>query len=158
MSRKSVIREIRRGRDQDASSLLKASHRCCYSDAEEPPNFSRLPVTINKGIWPTKRIVINENVVWVSRRLFRDWEEPLSNFHHIECKRVTPNDPSIGRIIYIVSLNHPNWQKSFYRKTFRLTLYQFVDPRFAMSGFLKNMSNVLSMPVETIEEEWSLMW
>ena len=156
MLRKSIISETRKGRDQDASFEGTASHRYRYWDPEEPPDFSRLPVT-TQGVWPIQKIYIDENVVCVNRWFFRDWEEPLSNFHCIECKRVTTNDPSVGNIIYVVSLIHSNWRKLHYWK-FRLTLYEIVEPRFEMSEFLKDMSNALSKPVDLVEDHVDLMW
>lgn len=123
-------------------------HQYRYDFAEQPPDVSRLPISIHCEIFlGISKIEISETAVRVSRHLFANWNEPLSSFGHIGCEKNTTYDPSIGDPIYVISLVHPKHGKT-------VTLYEFVVPQFDISQFIEDVSDLLGLPVRMSHKEW----
>jgi hypothetical protein len=120
---------------------ITAHHKLLCRYTEAPPSLSYLPITIDTGPWSITiaRIKLSEDRIRVTRRFIGGWEEPYLSFLRLNCERISM-EKSHYTNAYELRLVHPSWRKT-------IILYRFTDPRFHVSEFARELSDMLNLPL-----------
>lgn len=127
-------------------------HKLFYRYLETPPSLSPLPITIDTGSWSITiaRMELGEEKIRVTQRFLGYWEESYLSFLRLNCERLTMRKSHFTDA-YELRLVHPSWRKT-------IVLYRFMDPRFDVCEFARDVSDMLNLPLHQSTKFGEAWW